>query len=221
VAPSLYDPSVDQEDFGDDGVLVKALAARNPAAFAFLLDRYQAPLVRLAGQYVPNRAIAEEVVQETWLAVIKGIDGFEGRSSLKTWLFRIMVNLARSRGVKEHRSIPFASMAVIEREPAVDPRRFRRFGGAAGTWKRPPRAWSEPEQSALGGEAIAIVQAEIAQLPPAQREVVTMRDVLGWTSAEVCEALDLAEGNQRVLLHRARSKLRSALERHYGEGGGR
>jgi RNA polymerase sigma-70 factor (ECF subfamily) len=212
---------VDPADFTDDEVLVRALVARSPDAFAFLLDRYQASLVRLAGQYVPNRAVAEEVVQETWLAVIKGIDGFEARSSLKTWLFRIMINLARSKGVKEKRSIPFASMAAMEQGPAVDPRRFRRFGAAAGTWKRPPKAWSEPEQSSLDLEMLAFVESEIAQLPPAQREVVTMRDVLGWTSAEVCDALELAEGNQRVLLHRARSKLRGALERHYGAGGGR
>ena len=114
-------------DFTDDAVLVKALAARDPDAFAYLLDRYHPSLVRLAQQYVPSRAVAEEVVQETWLAVIEGIDRFEQRSSVKTWLFRILVNVARSRGVKERRSIPFATTATLDDEPAVDPRRFRRL----------------------------------------------------------------------------------------------
>lgn len=215
---SPYDRRV-PGDFDDDATLVKALVAREPAAFEYLLDRYQSQLVRLAMQYVPSRAIAEEVVQDTWLAVIKGIDRFEGRSSLKTWLFRVMVNIARTRGVREQRAIPFASVTDDDHEPAVPASRFRRFGRAAGTWKRPPVAWPEAEQRALDEEATRFVHAAIDGLPPAQREVITMRDVLGWSSAEVCVALDLADGNQRVLLHRARSKVRASLERHYAEDG--
>ncbi|HEY1741395.1 MAG TPA: RNA polymerase sigma factor, partial [Acidimicrobiia bacterium] len=191
-------------------------------AFEYLLDRYQSQLVRLALQYVPSRAIAEEVVQDTWLAVIKGIDRFEGRSSLKTWLFRVMVNIARTRGVREQRAIPFASVTDDDHggnDPAVPASRFRRFGRAAGTWKRPPVAWPEAEQRALDEEATRFVHAAIDGLPPAQREVITMRDVLGWSSADVCAALDLADGNQRVLLHRARSKVRASLERRYAEDG--
>jgi RNA polymerase sigma-70 factor (ECF subfamily) len=206
-------------DFSDDAVLVKAIAARDPDAFAFLLDRYHPSLVRLAQQYVPSRAVADEVVQETWLAVIQGIDRFEQRSSLKTWLFRILVNIARSHGVKESRSIPFASTESLDEEPAVDPHRFRRFARRGrGQWKQPPRPWSDPEQRALDTETLATIDHAVERLAPAQREVLTMRDLLGWSAAEVCDALEVTDANQRVLLHRARSKVRAALERHYDEG---
>jgi RNA polymerase sigma-70 factor, ECF subfamily len=204
-------------DFSDDAVLVKALAARDSDAFEYLLNRYHASLVRLALQYVPSRAVADEVVQETWLAVIDGIDGFEQRSSLKTWLFRILVNIARSHGVKENRSIPFATTAELEEEPAVDPRRFRRGIRARGAWKRPPRPWSEPEQRVVDSESLETIRHAIDRLPPGQREVITMRDLLGWSAAEVCDALAVSDSNQRVLLHRARSKVRSALERRYDQ----
>ena len=209
-------------EFSDDAVLVKAIAARDPDAFAFLLDRYHSSLVRLAQQYVPSRAVADEVVQETWLAVIQGIDRFEERSSLKTWLFRILVNIARSHGVKENRSIPFASTELLDEEPAVDPRRFRRFARhGRGQWKEPPHPWSDPEQRALDAETLETIDRAVERLVPAQREVLTMRDLLGWSAAEVCDALEVSDANQRVLLHRARSKVRAALERHYDEGRGR
>ena len=214
---SAYDPGVAGLDFSDDAVLVKALSTRDPDAFAYLLDRYHASLVRLALQYVPGRAVADEVVQETWLAVIQGIDRFEQRSSLKTWLFRILVNVARSHGVKENRSIPFAITAALDEDPAVDPHRFRRFGKGRGQWKRPPQPWSDPEQRALDAETIATIRETVDLLPPSQREVLTMRDLLGWSPAEVCDALELSDTNQRVLLHRARSKVRAALERSYDE----
>ena len=204
-------------DFSDDDVLVKALVARDADAFAYLLERYNSTLVRLAQQYVPSRAVAEEVVQETWLAVIDGIDRFEQRSSLKTWLFRILVNVARSHGVKENRSIPFAATAVLEEEPAVDPRRFRRGLRARGAWKRPPHPWSEPEQRAVDAETLETIQSAIDRLPPDQREVITMRDLVGWSAAEVCDALEVSDSNQRVLLHRARSKVRASLEKLYSE----
>jgi len=209
-------------EFSDDAVLVKAIAARDPDAFSYLLDRYHASLVRLARQYVPSRAVADEVVQETWLAVIQGIDRFEHRSSLRTWLFRILVNIARSHGVKESRSIPFATTELLDQEPAVDPHRFRRFAlRDRGTWKQPPRQWSDPEQRALDAETLTTIDLAVEQLPPAQREVLTMRDLLGWSAVEVCDALEVSDANQRVLLHRARSKVRTALERHYDEGGER
>jgi RNA polymerase sigma-70 factor (ECF subfamily) len=205
-------------DFADDAVLVKALAARDQDAFAYLLDRYHPALVRLAEQYVPNRAVAEEVVQETWLAVIEGIDRFEQRSSVKTWLFRILINVARTRGVSERRSIPFATTAIIDDEPAVDPRRFRRLARSGrGQWKRPPHPWGNPEQRAVDAETLETIRGAVDRLPPDQREVMTMRDLLGWTASEVCEALEITDANQRVLLHRARSKVRSALERHYDQ----
>lgn len=213
-------PGVPGLDFSDDAVLVKALTAREPEAFAHLLDRYHSSLLRLAQQYVPSRSVAEEVVQETWLAVIQGIERFEQRSSLKTWLFRILVNIARTRGVKESRSIPFATAAALEDEPAVDPHRFRRFGRHRGQWKQPPRPWSEPEQHALDAETLETIGRAVESLPPDQREVITMRDLLGWSAAEVCESLEVSDSNQRVLLHRARSKVRAALEHHYDGGRG-
>jgi RNA polymerase sigma-70 factor (ECF subfamily) len=207
-------------DFTDDAVLVKALAARDQDAFAYLLDRYHPSLVRLAQQYVPSRAVAEEVAQETWLAVIEGIDRFEQRSSVKTWLFRILINVARSRGVQEGRSIPFAMTAAVDDEPAVDPRRFRRLGRSTrGQWKRPPHPWGDPEQRALDAETLETIRRAVHRLPPDQCEVITMRDLLGWSAAEVCDALEVTDANQRVLLHRARSKVRGALERHYDHGG--
>jgi RNA polymerase sigma-70 factor (ECF subfamily) len=204
-------------DFTDDAVLVKALTARDPDAFAYLLDHYHLALVRLAEQYVPNRAVAEEVAQETWLGVIEGIDRFEQRSSIKTWLFRILINIARSRGVQERRSIPFATTATLDNdEPAVDPRRFRRLArNTRGQWKRPPHPWGNPEQRALDVETLETIHRAVDRLSPDQREVITMRDLLGWSAAEVCDALDLTDANQRVLLHRARSKVRGVLERHY------
>jgi RNA polymerase sigma-70 factor, ECF subfamily len=194
-----YARSVPALDYTDDAVLAKALAARDGDAFGFLLDRYHSPLVRLAGQYVPSRAVAEEVVQETWLAVIQGIDRFEGRSSVKTWVFGILLNI------------------VDGNEPAVEASRFRRFR-KAGTWKQPPDPWPDPEQQVVVREEIDVVQATIGDLPDPQREVITLRDVLGWSSLEVCDLLGITEGNQRVLLHRARSKVRAAVERHYGGG---
>ena len=218
VLVAAYDHRVPGLDFSDDAVLVKALATRDSDAFAYLLDRYHAPLVRLAEQYVQGRAVAEEVVQETWLAVIQGIDRFEQRSSLKTWLFRILVNIARSHGVKENRSIPFATTAAFDNDPAVDPHRFRRFGRGRGQWKRPPDPWSEPERHALDAETGRTIRDAVDRLPAGQREVLTMRDLLGWSAAEVCDALQLTDANQRVLLHRARSKVRTALERHNDEG---
>jgi RNA polymerase sigma-70 factor (ECF subfamily) len=203
-------------DFTDDAILVKALTARDPDAFTFLLDQYHLPLVRLAQQYVPNRAVAEEVVQETWLAVIEGIDRFEQRSSIRTWLFRILINIARTRGVQERRSIPFATNATLDDEPAVDPRRFRRLSRSArGQWKLPPHPWGNPEQRALDAETLETIRRAVDRLPPDQREVITMRDLLGWSATEVCDALEVTDVNQRVLLHRARSKVRGQLERHY------
>lgn len=210
---------MDGLEFSDETVLVKALAAREADAFAFLLDRYHASLVRLAEQYVPSRAVAEEVVQDTWLAVIEGIDRFEQRSSVKTWLYRILVNIARSRGVKESRSIPFAEHSALHPEPAVDPRRFRRFSvRGRGQWRDPPRPWPDPEQRAIDAESLDVVRVAIESLPPDQREVITMRDVLGWSASETCEALSIGDANQRVLLHRARAKVRAALERHHDGG---
>ena len=194
-----------------DAALLDRLRAGDEAAFMELVERHHAALVRLAQSFVSSRAVAEEVAQETWLGVLRGIDRFEGRSSLKTWIFRILVNRAKTRGEREARSVPFSSLES-EDGPSVDPDRFVEAGG----WASPPRPWEgEPVDRLLAGEARAVIDAAIERLPPAQRRVITLRDVEGWPAEEVCDALGLSEANQRVLLHRARSKARAALEAHF------
>jgi RNA polymerase sigma-70 factor (ECF subfamily) len=199
-----------------------ALRAGNERAFAALVERHHGAMVRLASMYVPSRAVAEEVVQEAWLAVLNGLDRFEGRSSLKTWIFRILTHKALTRGAREHRSVPFSSLfdpATDEGEPAVDPERFFSPNpGQPGEWSAPPRRWEgAPEERLLSRETLARVGVAIEALPPSQREVIVLRDVEGWTSQEVCNVLDITETNQRVLLHRARSKVRRALEDYLDE----
>jgi len=207
--------------YADETVLVPALRGGDEAAFAWLLDRYQNSLRRVAMSYVQSRAVADEVVQETWMGVISGIDRFEGRSSLKTWIFRILVNVARSRGVREHRSVPFAAASwALEdgADPTIDPDRFSPAPTQypAGHWTSFPLAWEhEPADRLEAGETVAIVREAMRDLPPAQHEVMTLRDVEGWSSGEICDALNLSETNQRVLLHRGRSKVRRALEEYF------
>jgi RNA polymerase sigma-70 factor (ECF subfamily) len=198
--------------------LVAALRAGDETAFAALVDRYHASLVRLARMYVRERSVAEEVAQETWLAVLNGIDRFEGRSSLKTWLFRILTNRAKTRGERESRSVPFSSIGEQD-EPAVDPDRFRPEGEQyAGGWKELPKPWEgDPEERLLAGEARALILDEIEKLPPNQRAVITLRDIEGFGAEDVRNVLDVSDTNQRVLLHRARSKVRQALEQYLGE----
>jgi RNA polymerase sigma-70 factor (ECF subfamily) len=192
-----------------------ALRRGNEAAFLRLVTTHHSALVRLALVYAPSREVAEECVQETWIAVLRGLDGFEGRSSLRTWICRILVNIARRRAAAERRELPFSSFSDPgEAGPAVDPDRFFRSGPNAGHWAGPPRAWSAPEQEALTRELQAVVTATIAALPPQQRIVITLRDVEGWASDEVSALLEIEPGNQRVLLHRARSRVRAALERY-------
>jgi RNA polymerase sigma-70 factor (ECF subfamily) len=166
--------------------------------------------------YVRDRAVAEEVVQETWIAVLRGIDRFEGRSSLKTWIFRILMNTAKTRGQRESRSIPFSATASGD-EPAVDPDRFL---GAdhqwAGGWMLGPSEWQTPEEELLQGETLEKILAAIEELPDQQRAVITLRDIEGFPADEVSAALGISDGNQRVLLHRARSKVRAAIESYLG-----
>ena len=207
-----------------DGRLVDGLRAGDEAAFVALLERYHPALVRLAAMYVPDRATAEDVVQETWIAVLKGIDRFEGRSAFKTWLYRILLNQARQRGKREARSVPFSALVRAGAEgdeAAVDPDRFFPPGHEdAGHWASPPREWgASAEERLLASETRDRIKAEIAALPPGQRAVIELRDVQGWTAPEVCHALGLSETNQRVLLHRARSKVRRALERYLDDEG--
>jgi len=208
-------------DYSDDDVLVAALRARDEDAFAWLLTRYTGSLRRLARAHVSSDAAADEVVSEAWLAVITGIGRFEQRSSLKTWIHRIVLNLARTKGTREHRSVPFSSLGseADAAEAAVDPDRFRPAGApGAGSWASPPVPWDEePETSLSAAETLDVVRRAIATLPPGQQMVITLRDLEGWRADDVCNALDLSETNQRVLLHRARAKVRTALERHFEE----
>jgi RNA polymerase sigma-70 factor, ECF subfamily len=204
----------------EDAELVEALRRGDEAAFAGLVDELTGPLTRLALAHVPSQAIAEEVVQDTWLGVIRGIDRFEGRSSLRTWIFQILLNNARTRGKREKRTLPFASLRRRDPEgrddPAVDPDRFQGSrGDHPGHWARPPVEWDSPEERLASDAARDVLLRAIADLPERQREVLTLRDVLGYSAEEARNALDLTETNQRVLLHRARSKVRTALERHF------
>jgi RNA polymerase sigma-70 factor (ECF subfamily) len=199
----------------EDTRLVEALKAGDEAAFGTLVHEYGPSMLRVARMFVSSRAVAEEVVQEAWIGVLRGIARFEGRSSLKTWIFRILTNTAKTRGVREGRSVPFSALAADDESgTSVDPDRFlgpdERFPGH---WATPPESWEgRPEQRLLSGETLDVIRAEIERLPPAQAVVITMRDIDGFGSDEVCNALDITETNQRVLLHRARTKVRRALE---------
>jgi len=201
----------------DETALVDALRRGDEGAFAALIAMYHSSLLRLAMAYVATREQAEDAVQETWLGVLNGIDRFEGRSSLKTWIFRILVNRAKTKGVREHRSIPFSSLEAEGdgAEPAVDPSRFGESGKLAGAWSAPPESWDGiPEDRLLSAETRAVVDEAIAALPPMQRAVITLRDVRGFSAPEAREVLGLSDANERVLLHRARSKVRARLEEY-------
>jgi RNA polymerase sigma-70 factor, ECF subfamily len=206
----------------EDLELLTELRAGDEKAFGRLIEAHHAAMVRLARTYVPTTAVAEEVVQDTWLAVLRGVDRFEGRSSLKTWIFRILMNQAMTRGQRERRSVPFSALFDPTKdpdEPAVDPDRFRGPGERwPGGWREFPKRWEgTPEDRLLSGETLTEVGKAIEALPPSQREVIILRDVEGWGSREVCNVLGITETNQRVLLHRARSKVRRALERYLDE----
>lgn len=203
----------------EEAVLVAALRGGDEAAFARLVDRHTPAMLRVARTYVPTHEIAEEVVQETWIALLRGIDGFEGRSALRTWLFTVLVNIAKKRGLRERRDADVAVVAYTG--GTVDPARFRAAGDRwPGHWKddaAPAPFPDTPEGSVLGAELVAVTRRELEKLPPRQREVVTLRDVLGFGSAEVCELLAISVANQRVLLHRGRATVRQALEDYVKE----
>jgi RNA polymerase sigma-70 factor (ECF subfamily) len=190
-----------------DDALLERLRAGDEVAFQALVDRHDGALRRLARTFVQSAAAADEVAQETWLAVITGLHRFEGRSSLRTWIFSILVNQARSRGVRDARSVPFSDLEADDR-PAVEPTAF----SADGRWtSAPARLDADPETRLLGAELREHLLDAVDQLPEAQRAVITLRDLAGLPAEDVCELLDLTDGNQRVLLHRARSRVRQAL----------
>jgi RNA polymerase sigma-70 factor, ECF subfamily len=198
----------------DEQRIVDALRAHDEATFRVLVEELTPTMVRLARLYVSSAAVAEDVVQEAWLGVLRGIGRFEGRSSLRTWIFRILTNTAKTRGVREARSVPFSSLGGDE--TAVDPDRFlgedTRFPGH---WASPPRSWEGSEQL-IARETLDVIDRAIATLPPTQAAVITMRDIEGLDAEDVRNALDISETNQRVLLHRARSRVRRALEEYLG-----
>jgi RNA polymerase sigma-70 factor (ECF subfamily) len=194
------------EDPDDD--LLDRLRSGDEQAFVVLVGRYRDAMLRLASGYVPSRAVAEEVVQDTWVGVLRGLSGFEGRSSVRTWVFRILVNRARTAGTRERRSV-----AIEDMEPVVDQSRFDLSGG----WTSPPEAWIEQiDDRVAAAKMVGRLRLAIEDLPPRQREVVTLRDIEGLSSDDVCGVLEISDANQRVLLHRGRSKLRQILESDFG-----
>ncbi len=203
----------------DESGLIAALRDGDEAVFAQLVDQHTPSMLRVARGYVPSREIAEEVVQETWIALVKGIAGFEGRSSLRTWLFSVMINIAKARGIRERRDADAAIAAYTG--GTVDPARFRGTDDPyPGHWRPDdvPSAFPDtPEGSVLGDELIDVTRRQLDRLPERQRVVVTLRDMLGFDSAEVCELLDISTANQRVLLHRGRAAVRQVLEDYLAE----
>ncbi len=202
-----------------DGELA-ALRAGDEHAFLALVERHQRGMVRVASLYVRSTATAEEVVQEAWIGVLRGLGSFEGRSSLKAWIYGILVNCAKARAAREGRMLPLSSLvtAAEDEGPSVAAERFldgdHRW---AGHWSEPPSPW--PDALVESRELVTLVQEALTTLPEAQRTVMSLRDVDGWDSAEVCELLGISEGNQRVLLHRARSKVRGYVEQRLGRSG--
>jgi len=210
---------VDEKVSGDglppDEVVVDRLKAGDEAMFARLLDSWSRGLLRVARGYVSTHESAEDVVQETWLAVLRGIDRFEGRASLRTWVYRILVNIAKSRGVKDSRTVPFTDLTAEDMGPTVDPARFR---GAAdpspGHWKQAPPAWPSTDTEVERREVRSRISTAVAELPQRQRVVITLRDIEGYSSEDVCAILEISAANQRVLLHRARAAVRGQLEEY-------
>jgi RNA polymerase sigma-70 factor, ECF subfamily len=205
-APEQSEASADQRELA-------ALRAGDEAAFLALVLRHRAAMLRVAAAYVRSKAVAEEVVQETWIGVLRGLHQFEGRSSLEAWIFGILVNCAKTRAARERRAVPMSALGPQEEDdaPSVSPDRFRDEGDRwAGHWSQPPEPW--PDARAESGELVALVGAALETLPEAQRTVMSLRDVEGLESGEVCALLGISEGNQRVLLHRARSKVRAFVE---------
>ncbi len=198
----------------DDEALVAALRSGDEQVFAELVTSWSGMMLAVALSHVERRAVAEEVVQEAWLIVLRDLDRFERRSALRTWVLGIVVNLARSRARAERRTVP---LAVDSDDPAVDPARFRPSHAPRWPdhWALGPIAWASPEDELLAGEAREVIVDTVAELPPAQRAVLVLRDLGGLTAGETCNVLGLTDTNQRVLLHRARSQVRNALERYF------
>jgi RNA polymerase sigma-70 factor, ECF subfamily len=214
----VTDSSVEerQQATANEAALIARLRAGDERAFEDVVTRFYPSMLAVASGYVRSRSVAEEVVQEAWLAVLNNLDRFEGRSSLRTWVLRIVANTAKTRGIREARVVPVSSLQSEGDEPTVEPERFRGADDPfPGHWWSYPTDWrTVPESKLLSQETLDIAQAAIDELPDLQRTVITMRDVAGCDSEDVCHLLEISEGNQRVLLHRARARVRTELERH-------
>jgi RNA polymerase sigma-70 factor (ECF subfamily) len=202
----------------DETRLIASLRAGDEDAFMALVEQHGPLMLRIAGLYAGSRSVAEEIVQETWVGVLEGIERFEGRSSLKTWMFKILTNIAQRRARQEGRSVPLSSLDEPGEPsaPSVAAERFMSRGDPwPGHWSSVPHNWAGlPEERLLSQETLTVAEQSMSRLPPNQRAVIDLRDVHGWTSSEVCDLLGISEANQRVLLHRARSKVRETLEQH-------
>ena len=222
-APNLTHPgSVGSKTALKEPELVQALRNGDETAFSSLMDQYHSRLMRVARTFVSSQAVAEEVVQETWLAVLEGIDRFEGRSSLKTWIFQILTNRAKSRGQREHRYVPFSDVSSPfgqEEDHAIEPEQFHATGPLKGHWAISPTTWDEdtPERLLLSKESLLHIEKAIQALPTIQRQIMILRDIEGIDSEEICNIFQITPTNQRVLLHRARSKVRMALGQYLQE----
>ena len=204
----------------EDLQFVERLRAGDEDAFMMLVDKHQAMMLRIARMYVSSQAVAEEVVQDAWIGILQGLPKFEERSSLRTWMYRILANIAKTRGQREGRSQPFSSLVDLDHGPSVPESWFRGHDDRwPDHWSTFPNDWSGmPEERLLAAETLRVVGDAIDGLPPMQAEVIRLRDVLGWTSADVRNVLDLSETNQRVLLHRARSRVRRAVDAYLEKG---
>ena len=214
----LETQSAPDDERGEDA-LIGALRTGDESAFAALVRGHGGPMLRVAASICGDEALAQEVVQETWVAVLEGLDGFEGRSTLKTWIFSVLVRRAASAAERESRSVPFSSLARAEAEagePSVEIERFLPADDARWPhhWASPPRPWG-PSERLDSSEVREEIESAVEDLPRMQRAVIRLRDLTGFTAAETCGILELSEGNQRVLLHRARSLVRRRLERYF------
>ncbi len=206
----------------EDLALVALLQSGDETAFMMLVEQHQGPMLRIVRMYVSTQAVAEEVVQDAWLGILKGLARFEGRSSLRTWMYRILANIAKTRGQREGRSMPFSSLVSDDdAAPAVADSWFRPAGDQwPDHWSTVPNDWRGiPEDRLLATETLRVIGEAIESLPATQAEIIRLRDVLGWTSEEVRNALDVSETNQRVLLHRARSRVRRAVDEYLEKTG--
>lgn len=221
-SPTEGKESTDSPTSLEDLRLVQRLRNGDEAAFTGLVDRLHGSLIRLAMAHVSDRSVAEEVVQDTWIGVLEGLDRFEGRSSIRTWIFRILINKAKTRGVRESRHVSFSPLPAEEDSdgPSVDPSRFHSTGTMAGSWASFPQPWDEatPEKLLLSKESCVFLDCAIQGLPPQLRQVLVLKDVEGVDSQEVCKILGITETNLYVRLHRARSRVRQVLEKYMAEG---